>query len=182
MVQITKVSVENVSHPGINYLIKHVGCIFRRLFSLALEDIKTGEQLSSTFKLLPTAVEKHFLKEFDVMLWALMQNAANMTHLALEPMVSLPLTVLVLLPGLLLTPGTLFANLNRQYSTVDPNLPTFHALGVDQDEGNERYTLQGNNMSACAAKLKNAKHHGSNLQNPASKLWHLRRVMPQSDF
>ena len=95
MVQITKVCVKNVSHPGINYLIKHVGCIFRKLFSLALDDIKTGEQLSSTFKLLPTAVEKHLLTEFDVMLWALMENAANMTHLALEPMVSISSTVLV---------------------------------------------------------------------------------------
>lgn len=32
MVQITKVCVKDVSHPGINYLIKHVGLIFRRLF------------------------------------------------------------------------------------------------------------------------------------------------------
>jgi hypothetical protein len=46
------------------------------------------------------------LTEFDVMLWALMEKAANMTHLALEPMVSLSLTVLVLLTGLMLTPGT----------------------------------------------------------------------------
>ena len=37
MVQITRVCVKDVSHPGINYLIKHVGSIFRRLFTLALE-------------------------------------------------------------------------------------------------------------------------------------------------
>ena len=39
MVQITRVCVKDVSHPGINYLIKHVGSIFRRLFTLALEVI-----------------------------------------------------------------------------------------------------------------------------------------------
>jgi Dynamin family len=87
MVQITRVCVKQVTHPGINYLIKHVGCIFRRLFSLALEDVKHGEELSATFKLLPTAVEKHFLIEFDDLLWGLMENVASMTHLALEPMV-----------------------------------------------------------------------------------------------
>lgn len=87
MVQITRVCVKRVSHPGINYLIKHVGCIFRRLFSLALEDVKQGEELSATFKLLPAAVEKHFLKEFDDLLWGLLQNVAYTTHLSLEPMV-----------------------------------------------------------------------------------------------
>jgi hypothetical protein len=76
-----------VSHPGINFLIKHIGCIFRRLFSLALEDVKHGEELSSTFRLLPSAVEKHFLREFDDLLWGLMVRVASVTHDALEPMV-----------------------------------------------------------------------------------------------
>ena len=53
MVQITKVCIKDVSHPGINYLIKHVGSIFRRLMGLALEDIKHGEEFSAVFKLLP---------------------------------------------------------------------------------------------------------------------------------
>jgi len=98
MVQITKVCVKDVSHPGINYLIKHVGLIFRRLFRIALEDLKQGETFSASFKLLPTAIEKHLTGEFDRMLWDLMSSAADKTHCALEPM----------------------------YSTVDPNLPTFH--------------------------------------------------------
>jgi hypothetical protein len=88
MVQIVMVSLKKASHPGINYLIKHVGSIFRSLFSIALEDVKQGERLSATFKLLPTAVEKHFLAEFDDMLWDLMSDAASKTHCSLEPMVS----------------------------------------------------------------------------------------------
>jgi hypothetical protein len=86
-VQVVQVCVKQVSHPGINYLIKHIGCIFRRLFSLALDDVKQGEELSATFRLLPTAVEKHFLKEFDDLLWLLMVRVASTTHVALEPMV-----------------------------------------------------------------------------------------------
>ena len=84
-VQVVRVCVKQVSHPGIN-LIKHIGCIFRRLFSLALEDVKKGEELSSTFRLLPTAVEKHFINEFDILLWKLMEDVALMSHQSLEPM------------------------------------------------------------------------------------------------
>ena len=86
-VQVVRVCVKQVSHPGINYLIKHIGCIFRRLFTLALEDVKQGEELSSTFRLLPTAVEKHFLNEFDILLWNLMEDVASTSHTSLEPMV-----------------------------------------------------------------------------------------------
>ena len=86
-VQVVRVCVKQISHPGINYLIKHIGCIFRRLFSLALEDVKQGEELSSTFRLLPSAVEKHFLNEFDTLLWKLMEDVASMSHQSLEPMV-----------------------------------------------------------------------------------------------
>jgi hypothetical protein len=89
MVQITKVCVKETSHPGINYLIKHVGSIFRRLFTLALDDVKQGEEFSATFKLLPRSVEKHLIGEFDDMLWDLLQSVAEQTHCSLEPMVSL---------------------------------------------------------------------------------------------
>ena len=88
MVQFTRVCVKDVSHPGINYLIKHVGTVFRRLFSLALDDVKMGEEFSATFKMLPTAVEKYLVCEFDSMLWGLMENVSSQTHGALEPMVS----------------------------------------------------------------------------------------------
>ncbi|CAB9501388.1 dynamin-like protein C-like [Seminavis robusta] len=109
MVQVVQVCVRQTCHPGINYLIKHVGCIFRNLFYMALEDVKHGERLSDTFKLLPTSLEKLFLKEFDAMLWGLMQKAADKTHCSLEPM----------------------------YETIDPELPTFHALrlGSTPEEG-----------------------------------------------
>ena len=100
---ITKMTVKRISHPGINFLIKHVGSILRRLFSIALEDVKHGDELSATFKLVPTAVESHLVRMFDDMLWELMVNAAEKSHLSLEPM----------------------------YSSLDPTLPTF--LPLDED-------------------------------------------------
>lgn len=103
MVQIIKVCVKEVSHPGVNYLIKHVGNIFRRLFTLALDDVKTGEENSATFQLLPSSVENCLISKFEETLWNVMHNAADKTHCALEPM----------------------------YSTVDPHLPTFSAQSAN---------------------------------------------------
>ena len=108
MVEITRVCLKDVSHPGINYLIKHVGSIFRRMFVIALEDIKQGEEFSTEFQLLPTGVERYLIEKFETMLWELMQDVASETHCSLEPM----------------------------YSSIDPNLPTFHAkkFGEENDE------------------------------------------------
>eukprot|EP00392_Amoebophrya_sp_AT5.2_P007529 g7544.t1 len=97
IVEIIKHCVKKVAHPGINFFVKHVGSIFRRLFALALDDVKTGEQFSATFSLLPVSVEKFLHSEFDSMLWKLMVDATEKTHCSLEPM----------------------------YTTVNPNLPTF---------------------------------------------------------
>jgi hypothetical protein len=52
---------------------------------LALDDIKEGEQFSSTFKLLPSVVEKYLIMQFESMLWDLMQEASDQTHSSLEP-------------------------------------------------------------------------------------------------
>jgi len=111
-VEIVRTSLKEISHPGINYLVKHVGNIFRRLFRIALDDIRHGEEFSATFKLLPRGVENYLNKSFDDVLWSLMKNAAEKTHLALEPM----------------------------YSTVDPTLPTFHPTNLDYnaDDGKEK--------------------------------------------
>jgi Dynamin family len=98
MTQITKACLKKITHPGINYLVKHAGYILRRLFSVALDDIKAGEELSSTFKLMPRNVELFLKAEYDKMLWGLMTNAADLTHQVTEAM----------------------------YSTINPNLPTFH--------------------------------------------------------
>ena len=108
MVEITRVCLKDVSHPGMNYLIKHVGSIFRRMFIIALDDIKQGEEFSNKFKLMPSSVERHLTGEFEDMLWELMVNVGNEIHSSLEPM----------------------------YSTIDPGLPTFHTrkFGVENDE------------------------------------------------
>jgi len=127
LVQIVKVSVKSISHPGINYLIKHVGCIFRRLFSIALDDVREGEEMSAKFELIPDSVDKFLRHHFDAMLWALMQSAADKTHCALEPM----------------------------YSSIDPNLPTFHSSKMNESADEDNIQTRISNFvsqSADAAK------------------------------
>ncbi|GKY90499.1 hypothetical protein MPSEU_000023600 [Mayamaea pseudoterrestris] len=105
MVQITTVLMKDVSHPGVNYVVKHIGSIFRRLFDIALEDVKHGEERSSAYQHIPTAVEKYLKSEFDKMLWALMKLSADRIHCAVEPM----------------------------YSSINPNLPNYHPCGHMKD-------------------------------------------------
>lgn len=102
MRQITGACMKDITYPGINYLVKHAGCILRRLFSVAMYDIKEGEQFSATFKLMPSQVEIYLKEKYDSMLWDLMENAANLTHSVTKAM----------------------------YSTINPNLPTFHPTKV----------------------------------------------------
>ncbi|KAL7565231.1 hypothetical protein ACA910_016568 [Epithemia clementina (nom. ined.)] len=114
MVEVTRVSLRDVSHPGINYLIKHVGCVFRRLFTIAMEDIKHGSEFSAEFKLMPTGIEKFLAAEYDDMLWTLLEKVAAETHSSLEPM----------------------------YSTIDPTLPTFHPNKLEKKPDTERYYIR----------------------------------------
>jgi hypothetical protein len=115
MVEITRVCLKDVSHPGLNYLIKHVGCIFRRLFIIALEDIKQGEAFSAEFKLIPTGLERFLISEFDDLLWNLLVHVSDEVHSSLEPM----------------------------YSSIDPNLPTFHAKRLGRDEERSYFVKKG---------------------------------------
>ena len=71
-----------------------------------IKDIKQGEELSAVFKLLPGAIEKYLVSEFDEILWELLKDVADKTHCSLEPM----------------------------YSTVDPNLPTFYSNKLDGND------------------------------------------------
>lgn len=97
IMEIIKVSVKEVIPPSINFFVKHVGSILRRLFSIALADVKEGESFSDMFELLPVQVEKYFHQAYDDMIWDLMEQANSATHIALEP----------------------------TYSTVNPGLSTF---------------------------------------------------------
>lgn len=63
--------------------VKHLGFIFRRLFTHALEEIKEGYEFSHQFRLLPAAVETHLASSFDVMLWKLLKKAASNLHTTL---------------------------------------------------------------------------------------------------
>ena len=109
-VELVRTCLKNISLPGINFLVKHVGNIFRRLFRIAMDDIQHGERFSAVFKLLPQGVEKYLNQHFDDVLWGVMENAASKTHLAIEPM----------------------------FSTVNPNLPTFHATHLIDNHENEK--------------------------------------------
>ena len=107
---IVKVTIKKSSHPGINYLIKHVGHIFRHLFAVAFEDVKHGTEFAATFKMIPMQIETYLSRKFDDMIWELMKTASDRIHVALEPM----------------------------YSTLNPFLPTFHAIHKEEDD--ETYT------------------------------------------
>ena len=110
-----KMTVKKTSHPGVNFLIKHIGQVIRRMFGIALEDVKKGEEFSETLKLMPSNVETFLTGKFDEMLWNVMENAANLSHQSLEPM----------------------------YSTLDPTLPTFLTpLPDDGDEEKDLYTIE----------------------------------------
>lgn len=105
-----------MSHPGINFFIKHVGSIFRKLFLVGIFDLKQGSSNTSKYlNLVPPAIETYLITKFDDMVWSLMETAANKTHISLEPM----------------------------YSSLDPNLPTFHPI-EDDDTKSDRYTKIGN--------------------------------------
>jgi hypothetical protein len=122
IVQITKSCMNEITDPGTNYVVKHIGSILRRLFALAMDDLKSGESMSATFKLMPHSVEKYLKHEFDKMLWSLMTDAAEKTHCALAPM----------------------------YSTINPNLPTFDADMVEK-EGDEEKGLVASSLRTLAS-------------------------------
>jgi len=125
MVKITQACLRDVSHPGINYLIKHIGSVFRRLFDIALDDVRQGEMFSSEYQLVPPSIDSFLRDSFDDLLWSLMVECANNAHMFLEPM----------------------------YSTVDPTLPTFTAL-VQKNEKDERqlYEMGPNGQYRPASK------------------------------
>lgn len=124
---IVQMTVKKTSHPGINFLIKHVGQIFRRMFGIALEDVKMRDEFSSTLKLMPSNVETYLSGKFDEMLWKVMEDAAGSSHEALAPM----------------------------HSTLDPTLPTFNATYLEEDDGEEIFTLSDGNYVKTPSKKEN---------------------------
>lgn len=76
------------------------------LLSRALEDTKLRSIENARSLEICHGLENQLFKEFDDMLWKLMTNAADKTHVSLEPM----------------------------FSILDPNLPGFHPLEEDEDD------------------------------------------------
>ena len=142
IVEVTRVSLRDVSHPGINYLIKHVGCIFRRFFTIAMEDIKEGSEFSAEFKLMPTGIEKFVAAEYDDMLWTLLQQVSKDTHSSLEPM----------------------------YSTIDPTLPTLHLSELENEPENELFVRNDEGQFERVSKVASDQRHASMIDNVKNSL------------
>ena len=95
--QIIKTCMKDVMRPGTNHFIKHVGAILRRLFKVAMTHMKEGrEDVSELVNLLPPHVERWLEEQYDELLWDLMTQASEYSHISLEPM----------------------------YKTINPNIPT----------------------------------------------------------
>jgi len=73
MVQLVQTCLQSVSQPGVNFLIKHAGSIFRRLFPIALRDVKSGGPLSQQYHMLPQVAEKQMFDQYEELLeWDIM--------------------------------------------------------------------------------------------------------------
>jgi len=106
MQQIVEACIKPLCAQGINYLVKHVGYIFRRLFKIALRDIQNGGEKSRIYKLLPAPAEEFICNQFDDMVWKLMDDTARTVHIAVGPM----------------------------YLTINPSLSTYHSNRHDDAE------------------------------------------------
>ena len=142
MVEITRVCLKDVSHPGLNFVIKHVGSIFRRLFTVAIEDVKKGEKFSAEFKQIPTGVERFLQAEFDDILWGLLVKASNGVHSSMEPM----------------------------YSSIDPNLPTFQCKRILNQSQNHLYVKNGDEQFISVNEADKEQFHDSWITSMKDKM------------
>ena len=107
---IIKMTSEVSVHPGINFLIKHVGAIYQHLFQVAVRDTKLWDTKMLRLLEICPGLESRLAVQFDDMLWDLMQNAARQTYLSMKPW----------------------------YSCLNPNLPNFHPQ-EDEDESSDLF-------------------------------------------
>eukprot|EP00934_Nitzschia_sp_Nitz4_P001715 Nitzschia sp. Nitz4//scaffold22_size323478//212631//215111//NITZ4_000559-RA/size323478-processed-gene-0.415-mRNA-1//1//CDS//3329543091//1715//frame0 len=141
MVEITRECLRNISHPGLNFLVKHIGHIFRRLFEIALQDVKLGEKYSSEFQMVPPGIERFLVHEFEEMLWNLMEKVSAEVHSSMEPM----------------------------YSSIDPNLPTFACSKMSTGREEKQYVMVGGEYRP-ANEIMEEKVKSSWVQTLASKM------------
>ena len=101
----SNITIVPISPQQINFFIKHVGAIFRKLFQVALAGTKRCVDSNRLLEVCP-GLERRLTDEFDERLWMLMETAADKTHLSLEPM----------------------------FSILNPNLPYFHPVEDEEDK------------------------------------------------
>lgn len=106
---IVRMASKTSIQPGINFFIKHVGSIFRSLFQVALQDMTYRDANTSQLLKSCPLLKTHLKNTFDDMIWDIMNNAAERTHLSLEPW----------------------------YSCLDPTIPGFHPTEEEEEDNNE---------------------------------------------
>lgn len=105
-VEIIRTCVRNVAEAGVNYFVKHVLYIFRRLVHVAFEDARSGEMCSAMFKSMPSTLHRWLVRQYDEMLWELGCDAVKKCQVSMEPF----------------------------YSTVNPALPTLTARQTESPQ------------------------------------------------
>eukprot|EP00804_Cyclotella_cryptica_P002740 CCRYP_009637-RA/>CCRYP_009637-RA protein AED:0.03 eAED:0.02 QI:0/0/0/1/1/1/4/0/825 len=103
---IVRMASKTSIQPGINFFIKHAGSIFRSLFQVALQDMAYRDANTSQLLKSCPLLKQHLKNTFDDMIWEIMNDAADRTHLSLEPW----------------------------YSCLDPTLPGFQPNEGEEDE------------------------------------------------
>jgi hypothetical protein len=86
MIQITRVCLKDVSESGLNFIVKHIGSILRRLFKIALKNVCQGKESPTEFQLIPGGVKSFLVGHYNEMLWELMKEASLKLNSAVEPM------------------------------------------------------------------------------------------------
>ena len=93
-IEVIRSCMARYTHPGINVFIKHTAYIFHHLLEVALVDLSTGEQCSDDLRRLPPEVVAWIREEYDALLWAMVDKAAEKCHSQLYPLYTSVLSTL----------------------------------------------------------------------------------------
>ena len=75
-VEIIRTCVQEVTETSINYFIKHVLFIYRRLIKVAMADLKQGEKVSKLLRQVPQPIEEWIVRTYEELVWRLGVDAS----------------------------------------------------------------------------------------------------------
>lgn len=145
---IVKMTSELSIHPGINFLIKHAGAIFKHLFTVAMKDIKLQDVKMGRLLDISPGLEGRLSDEFDKVLWDLMQNASDKMHVSTK----------------------------SWYSCLDPNLPGFQPLEDEAEEDVYQLEAGGEFVKTPSRKQVQQEKQKEGLLNRFASLFSLKTV------